>query len=172
METGCFTRGSQKMWKRAQNSIVKTRGTAYIRTHLPVQLVCQESKLTRSQALICEAQVKKLSRPTKEKLVAATEELAKCVKVILSVGEYCRNRRKYYHATSRHYEILSNCCISKAFHRNAVFKTKALRCMSSFDNPFAWASKCSCAWSRVMAGACVFLGSELSHWLQLNQPSK
>lgn len=47
----------------------KGKGAAYTRTHLPVQLVYQESRLTRSAALIREAKVKRLPRPQKERLV-------------------------------------------------------------------------------------------------------
>jgi putative endonuclease len=45
------------------------KGAAYTRTHLPVQLVYQECKLTRSGALIREAAVKRLSRQRKEQLI-------------------------------------------------------------------------------------------------------
>jgi len=48
----------------------KGRGAAYTRTHLPVQLVYQETPLTRSAALIREAQLKRLPRAGKEQLVA------------------------------------------------------------------------------------------------------
>jgi predicted GIY-YIG superfamily endonuclease len=47
----------------------KGRGAAYTRTHLPVQLVYQESKFSRSTALVREARVKQLSRPQKERLI-------------------------------------------------------------------------------------------------------
>src|SRR5882672_6151344 len=47
----------------------KGKGAAYTRTHLPVQLVYQESKFTRSGALIREAKLKRLPRPKKELLV-------------------------------------------------------------------------------------------------------
>ena len=45
------------------------RGAAYTRTHLPVELVFEETKLTRSKALIREAKIKRLPRPLKEKLI-------------------------------------------------------------------------------------------------------
>ena len=48
----------------------KGRGAAYTRTHLPVQLVYQKSKFTRSAALVREAQVKRLPRLRKERLVS------------------------------------------------------------------------------------------------------
>lgn len=44
-------------------------GAAYTRSHRPVQLIYQESRLTRSQALVREVQVKRLPRPAKEKLI-------------------------------------------------------------------------------------------------------
>jgi predicted GIY-YIG superfamily endonuclease len=47
----------------------KGKGAAYTRTHLPVELVHEEKKLTRSQALIREAAIKRLPRPLKEKLI-------------------------------------------------------------------------------------------------------
>lgn len=45
------------------------KGAAYTRTHLPVLLVYQESRFTRSAALVREAQVKRLPRERKERLV-------------------------------------------------------------------------------------------------------
>lgn len=45
------------------------KGAAYTRTHLPVQLAYHEALLTRSEALIREAQIKRLPRPKKEKLI-------------------------------------------------------------------------------------------------------
>ena len=50
----------------------KGRGAAYTRTHLPVQLIYQESRFTRSKALIREAQLKRLSKVRKEQLVRAS----------------------------------------------------------------------------------------------------
>jgi predicted GIY-YIG superfamily endonuclease len=44
-------------------------GAAYTKTHLPVQLVYQEQKFTRSAALIREAQLKRLPKERKEKLI-------------------------------------------------------------------------------------------------------
>ena len=49
----------------------KGKGAAYTRTHLPVALLYQENKLTRSAALIREAAIKSLPRPRKEKLICA-----------------------------------------------------------------------------------------------------
>jgi predicted GIY-YIG superfamily endonuclease len=49
----------------------KGKGAAYTRTHLPVTLIYQEHKMTRSAALIREAAIKALPRPRKEKLVCA-----------------------------------------------------------------------------------------------------
>ena len=48
----------------------KGKGAAYTRTHLPVQLVYQKSKFTRSTALVREAELKRLPRPRKELLVS------------------------------------------------------------------------------------------------------
>jgi predicted GIY-YIG superfamily endonuclease len=47
------------------------KGAAYTRTHLPVDLVYLETRLTRSGALIREAQLKRLPRPKKELLVGS-----------------------------------------------------------------------------------------------------
>lgn len=47
----------------------KGRGAAYTRSHLPVELVYQERSLTRSQALVREAAIKRLRRPMKQKLI-------------------------------------------------------------------------------------------------------
>lgn len=49
----------------------KGKGAAYTRTHLPVRLVYEEKKMTRSGALIREAAIKRLPRSKKEKLVEA-----------------------------------------------------------------------------------------------------
>jgi len=46
------------------------RGAAYTRTHLPVTLIYKEEALTRSQALIREAAIKRLPRRKKDALVA------------------------------------------------------------------------------------------------------
>ena len=45
------------------------RGAAYTRTRLPVKLLYQEGGLTRSQALIREAQIKKMPRSRKEEII-------------------------------------------------------------------------------------------------------
>ena len=45
------------------------RGAAYTRGRLPVNLVYQENSLTHSEALVREAQIKRLSRSEKEGLV-------------------------------------------------------------------------------------------------------
>jgi putative endonuclease len=45
------------------------KGAAYTRTHLPVELVYQESKFTRSAALVREAAVKRLPRLRKQQLI-------------------------------------------------------------------------------------------------------
>lgn len=47
------------------------KGAAYTRTHQPVALIYQETKFTRSKALIREAAIKRLPRSHKEKLLAA-----------------------------------------------------------------------------------------------------
>lgn len=49
----------------------KGKGAAYTRTHLPVTLIYQEHRMTRSAALIREAAIKSLPRPRKEKLLCA-----------------------------------------------------------------------------------------------------
>jgi putative endonuclease len=46
------------------------RGAAYTRTHLPVKLIYKEEAMTRSQALIREAAIKRLPRPKKKRLIA------------------------------------------------------------------------------------------------------
>jgi putative endonuclease len=45
------------------------RGAAYTRTRLPVSLVYQEYNLTHSEALVREAEVKRLPRSQKEEIV-------------------------------------------------------------------------------------------------------
>jgi putative endonuclease len=45
------------------------KGAAYTRSHRPVQLLYQENRFTRSQALIREAQIKRFPRPKKESLI-------------------------------------------------------------------------------------------------------
>lgn len=47
----------------------KGQGAAYTRSHRPVKLFYQEDRFTRSNALIREAQIKRLPRPKKETLV-------------------------------------------------------------------------------------------------------
>lgn len=49
----------------------QSKGAAYTRTHLPVKLVYQENGMTRSQALIREAQIKRMARTEKLDLVKA-----------------------------------------------------------------------------------------------------
>ncbi len=46
------------------------KGAAYTRSHLPVQLVYAETSLTRSAALIREAELKRLPRQRKEHLIS------------------------------------------------------------------------------------------------------
>ena len=46
----------------------KGQGAAYTRSHRPVILLYQENRFTRSNALIREAQIKRLPRPKKEAL--------------------------------------------------------------------------------------------------------
>jgi len=48
------------------------QGAAYTRSHKPVSLVYQENHLTRSQSLVREAQIKKLSRTDKQKLIVGS----------------------------------------------------------------------------------------------------
>jgi len=45
------------------------RGAAYTRTRLPVKLVYQQKSLTRSRALIREAQIKAMPRFKKEEII-------------------------------------------------------------------------------------------------------
>ena len=52
------------------------KGAAYTRTHLPVTLIYQENKMTRSAALVREAAIKRLPRPKKEKLLHAVVRAA------------------------------------------------------------------------------------------------
>ena len=47
------------------------KGAAYTRTRLPLGLVYREDGLSRSEALIREAKIKRLSKPDKEKLVTS-----------------------------------------------------------------------------------------------------
>ncbi len=51
------------------------RGAAYTRSHLPIRLVYQETRFTRSKALIREAQLKRLPRHKKEQLLVAVSPL-------------------------------------------------------------------------------------------------
>lgn len=46
------------------------RGAAYTRSRLPLELVYSEKGMTRSEALIREAQIKRLPRKRKETLIA------------------------------------------------------------------------------------------------------
>ena len=55
------------------------RGAAYTRTHLPVTLVYEESALTRSQALIREAAIKRLPRHKKKELIAGARRRARMI---------------------------------------------------------------------------------------------
>ena len=50
------------------------KGAAYTRTHLPVELLYQENRMTRSQALIREAQIKRQPRSVKQKLISQNGE--------------------------------------------------------------------------------------------------
>ena len=47
------------------------RGAAYTRTRLPVKLLYQQEGLTRSKALIREAQIKAMPRSKKEQIIFA-----------------------------------------------------------------------------------------------------
>lgn len=49
------------------------RGAAYTRTRLPVNLVYKEAGFTRSEALIREAQIKRLPKKAKESLVLSVQ---------------------------------------------------------------------------------------------------
>lgn len=46
------------------------KGAVYTRTRLPVELLYQENRMTRSKALIREVQIKRLPRPAKKKLIS------------------------------------------------------------------------------------------------------
>jgi predicted GIY-YIG superfamily endonuclease len=46
------------------------KGAAYTSTHLPVRLVYQENRMTRSAALVREVAIKRLPRSQKEKLLS------------------------------------------------------------------------------------------------------
>jgi putative endonuclease len=46
------------------------RGAAYTRSHLPVELVYREDLMTRTEALIREAGIKRLPKPKKEALIS------------------------------------------------------------------------------------------------------
>lgn len=46
------------------------RGAAYTRSHLPVELVYRETQMTRTEALVREAGIKRLPKPKKEALVS------------------------------------------------------------------------------------------------------
>jgi predicted GIY-YIG superfamily endonuclease len=69
------------------------RGAAYTRSHQPVKLIYQEQKYTRSGALIREAQVKRLSRSLKEKLLDVTPAEAGVQSNVLDSG-FRRNDSK------------------------------------------------------------------------------
>jgi predicted GIY-YIG superfamily endonuclease len=58
------------------------KGAAYTRTHLPVVLIYQEKRTTRSRALIREAAIKRFPRPKKEALVLAGGERMGVVRVV------------------------------------------------------------------------------------------
>jgi predicted GIY-YIG superfamily endonuclease len=49
------------------------RGAAYTRTRLPVKLLYQEDAMTRSEALIREAQIKAMPRSKKEEIIFQEE---------------------------------------------------------------------------------------------------
>lgn len=50
------------------------KGAAYTRTHLPVHLVHQEDNMTRSQALVREACLKRISKKSKEQFLMQQKE--------------------------------------------------------------------------------------------------
>jgi predicted GIY-YIG superfamily endonuclease len=52
------------------------KGAAYTRTHLPVDLIYQEARLTRSAALVREAEVKRWPRKKKEALVISSTPIS------------------------------------------------------------------------------------------------
>ena len=54
----------------------KGKGAAYTRTHLPVDLIYQESRYSRSAALVREARVKRLPRPKKESLATSLSRIS------------------------------------------------------------------------------------------------
>jgi predicted GIY-YIG superfamily endonuclease len=49
------------------------RGAAYTRTRLPVELLYQQGSLTRSEALVREAQIKAMPRCKKEELIKRSD---------------------------------------------------------------------------------------------------
>jgi predicted GIY-YIG superfamily endonuclease len=50
------------------------RGATYTRTRLPVELLYQQEGLTRSEALIREAQIKSMPRSKKEEIIFREDE--------------------------------------------------------------------------------------------------
>jgi len=66
---GSLYTGITKDVERRLLSHQSGRGAAYTKTHSPVALVYREKGFTRSQALIREAEIKRYSKPKKEKLI-------------------------------------------------------------------------------------------------------
>jgi len=66
---GSFYTGIAKdVWARVKQHS-EGRGANYTRTRLPIKLIYQQPGLTRSQALIREAQIKAMTRSKKEEII-------------------------------------------------------------------------------------------------------
>lgn len=53
------------------------KGAAYTRSRLPLEIVYQENRLTRSEALVREIEIKRYPRGEKEKLIAGLKKPTK-----------------------------------------------------------------------------------------------
>lgn len=68
-EDGSLYTGVAKDVEARYKCHVSGKGAAYTRTHVPVALVYRELELTRSEALVREAAMKRLSKQKKEELI-------------------------------------------------------------------------------------------------------
>ena len=66
---GSFYTGIAKDVRARVKQHSEGRGATYTRTRLPVKLLYQQSGLTRSEALIREAQIKAMPRSKKEEII-------------------------------------------------------------------------------------------------------
>jgi putative endonuclease len=66
---GSFYTGIAKDVRARVKQHSEGRGATYTRTRLPVKLLYQEDALTRSEALIREAQIKAMPRSRKEEII-------------------------------------------------------------------------------------------------------